>query len=87
MLRLIGHTQALSSPYVAIAVGVNPVRTLSIGNVSDMPRNSAQFLLMSDQPLRADPDELITRAALDTGASEAGSMLSRRLIQVFRQLR
>ncbi|MCX2934659.1 DUF4062 domain-containing protein [Mycobacterium sp. CVI_P3] len=87
MLRLIGHTQALSSPYVAIAVGVEPVRTLSIGNMSDMPRNSAQFLLMSDQPLRAEPDELVTLAALDAGAPEAGSMLSRRLIESFRRHR
>jgi len=83
MLRLIGHTQALSSPYVAIAVGVEPVRTVSIGNVSDMPRTSAQFLLMSDQPLRAEPDELVTLAALDHGAAEAGSILSRRLINAF----
>jgi hypothetical protein len=87
MLRLIGHTQALSSPYVAIAVGVEPVRTLSVGNVSDMPRNSTQFLLMSDRPLRTDPDELVTLAALAIGASEAGGMLSRQLIQVFRQHR
>lgn len=87
MLRLIGHTQALSSLYVAIAVGVGPARMLSVGNVSDMPRNSAQFLLMSDKPLQAEPDELVTLAALDAGAPEAGSILSRRLIEAFRQHR
>jgi len=87
LLRLIGHTRALSSPYVAIAVGVEPVRTLSVGDVSAMPRNSAQFLLMSDEPLRAEPDELVTLAALDAGAREAGSILSRRLIEAFNRHR
>lgn len=87
MLRLIGHTQALSSPQVAIAVGVEPVRTLSIGDVSDMPRSSAQFLLMSDEPLQAKPDELVTIAALDSGAAEAGTISSRKLIEAFRRHR
>lgn len=87
MLRLIGHSQAISCPYVAIAVGVEPVRTLSIGNVSDMPRSSAQFLLMSDEPLRIEPDELVTIAALDTGAAEVGTISGRRLIEVFRRHR
>jgi Domain of unknown function (DUF4062) len=87
LLRLIGHTQAVSSPYVAIAAGVDPVKTLSIGTVSDMPRNSAQFLLMSDQPLQVVPDESATLAALDAGASELGNMLSRRVIEAFRRHR
>lgn len=87
MLRLIGQTQALSSPHVAIAVGVEPVRTLAIGDVSAMPRTSAQFLMMFDHPLRAEPDELMTLAALDLGAPEAGEILSRRLIEAFQQHR
>ncbi|ORW70370.1 hypothetical protein AWC23_17100 [Mycobacterium saskatchewanense] len=87
MLRLIGHTQAISSPHVAIAVGLDPVRTLSIGKVSDMPRNRAQFLTMSDQPLQVEPDELVTLAALDAGAPEVGGILSRRLIEVFHRHR
>ena len=87
MLRMIGHTQAISSPHVAIAAGIEPVRTLSIGKVSDMPRSSAQLLKMSDQPLRVEPDELVTLAALNTGAPEAGAILSRRLIEAFHQHR
>jgi hypothetical protein len=87
MLRLIGHMQALCSPHVAIAVGVEPVSTVAIGNVSDMPRSSAQFLLIFEEPLRADPDELVTLAALDAGAPEAGGILSRRLIEAFRRHR
>lgn len=83
MLRLIGHTQAISSPHVAIAVGIEPVSTLSIGTVSDMPRSSAQLLKMSDQPLRVEPDELATAAALDAGAAEAGAIVSRRVIEAF----
>ena len=86
-MRLIGHTQALSPPHVVIAVGVEPVRTVAIDNVSDMPRSSAQFLAMFDEPLRADPDELITLAALDAGAPEAGGILSRRLIEAFHRQR
>jgi hypothetical protein len=87
LLRLIGHTQAVSAPFVAITAGVDPVRTLSVGDVSTMPRNSAHFLLMSDEPLRVDPDELVTVSALDAGALEAGGWLSRRLIDVFRRRR
>jgi hypothetical protein len=87
MLRLIGQTQAISSPHIAIAAGIGPARTLSIGNVSDMPRSSAQFLLMSERPLRAEPDELVTLAALDAGAPEFGTILSRRLIEDFHRHR
>lgn len=87
MLRLIGHTQAISSPQVAIAVGIEPVGTLSIGKVSDMPRSSAQLLKMSDRPLRVEPDELVTAAALNTGAAEAGAIVCRRLIEAFHQHR
>ena len=87
MLRLIGHTQAVTSPHVAIAAGIEPVRTLSIGKVSDMPRNRAQFLMMSDQPLKAEPDELVTLAALDAGAPEVGGIVSRRLIEAFHRHR
>jgi hypothetical protein len=87
MLRLIGHTQAVSSPQVAIAVGVEPVSTLSIGKVSDMPRSSAQLLKMSDRPLRVEPDELVTVAALDAGAPEVGGILTRRVIEAFHQHR
>lgn len=87
MLRLIGHTQAITSSHVAIAVGIEPTRTLSIGSASDLPRNSAQFLVMSDQPLRVEPDESVTLAALDAGAAEVGGIVSRRLIEAFHQLR
>lgn len=87
LLRLIGHTQAISSPHIAIAAAIGPVKTLSIGSVSDMPRNSAQFLLMSEQPLQVHPDELVTLSALDAGAPEVGSMLSRRLIEAFHRHR
>lgn len=87
MLRLIGHKQAISSPHIAIAAGIAPVRTLSIGTVSDMPRKSAQFLLMSDQPLQSVPDEFVTLAALDAGAPEVGGILSRRLIETFNRHR
>lgn len=87
MLRLISHTQAISSPQVAIAVGVAPVSTLSIGNVSDMPRSSAQLLKLSDLPLQAEPDELVTVTALDVGAPEVGEILSRRLIEAFHRHR
>jgi hypothetical protein len=87
MLRMIGNTQAISAPHVAMAAGIEPVRTLSIGKVSDMPRSSAQLLKMSDQPLRVEPDELVTLAALNTGAPEAGAILSRRLIEAFHQHR
>jgi hypothetical protein len=87
MLRMIGHTQAISSQHVAVAAGIEPVRTLSIGKISDMPRSSAQLLKMSDQPLRVEPDELVTVAALSTGVPEVGVIASRRLIEAFHQHR
>ncbi len=79
--------EVVSAPLVAITVGVDPVETLSVGDVSAMPRDSAQFVLMSDELLKVDPDELVTLAALDAGAPEAGSWLSRRLIDAFRRRR
>lgn len=87
LLRLIGHTQAILSPYIAIAACIGPVKTLSIGSISDMPRSSAQFLLMSEQPLQSVPDELAAFSALDVGAPEVGSMVSRRLIVAFHRHR
>lgn len=87
MLRMVGHTQAISSPHVAIAVGVAPIGTLAIGKVSDMPRSSAQLLKMSDQPLQVEPDELVTVTGLDAGAPEVGGILSRRLIEAFHRHR
>jgi hypothetical protein len=39
---------------------------------------------MSGQPLQVEPDELVRLAALEGGASEAGSVLSRQLIEAFR---
>ena len=83
LLRLLGHTQALSSESVAIAAGVDPVKALSIGEASKMPRSSAQFLLMTDEPLRVRPDEAVSIAAFDAGAAEIGLLLGRRLMESF----
>lgn len=82
-LRVIGALRVIQTDQVAIGIGVDPSSMLSTGRVDQMPRQSATFRHLSDRPIRTPPDELVTAAALDTGAPEVGRLLSRALIDQF----
>ena len=82
LLRVIGLMRVIQSRHVAIAIGVDPATMLSTGRVTQLPRQSASMLSMSDRPVRVPPDELVTTAALDVGAPEIARSLSRVLLEV-----
>lgn len=81
LLRLIGQLRVVGSSNVAIACGVTPTMLLSVGRVALLPRHSATMLSMSDRPIRVEPDELVSSAALDTGAPEVGRTLAGALME------
>lgn len=81
MLRLIGSLRIVESSQVALGVGVDPTMMLSTGRVAQLPRQSATMLSMSECPIRVPPDELVTIAALDVGATEVARALSRSLLE------
>ena len=80
LLRLIGALRVINSQFVAIAVGVEVAGFLSIGKVTDMPRSSATHISLSQGLMRTLPDEQVSLAALDVGATEMGPLLSRALV-------
>lgn len=80
LLRLVGSMRLIDSSNIAIALGVDPAMMLSTGRADQLPRQSATILSMSDQPIRVPPDELVTAAALDTGALDLARILSRALL-------
>jgi hypothetical protein len=81
LLRLIGQFRIVESPNVAIAIGVQSTTMLSTGRVTQLPRQSASMLSMSDKPVRVHPDELVSQAALGVGALEVAKILSRMLVE------
>jgi hypothetical protein len=56
---------------------------LALGRIDQLPRSGATGLLVSDQPVRVIPDELVTFAALDAGAHEVATSLCRALVDAF----
>lgn len=84
-LRLIGELRVVVGPELAIAVGVDPMTSVSIGSVNEMPRRSANFGFHSSTPVRVSPDESATLAALDSGSSEVARNLGRELIEQVRR--
>ncbi|HZX08206.1 DUF4062 domain-containing protein [Kribbella sp.] len=81
LLRLIGNLGVVESSQIAIAAGVEPSNLLSVGRSDGMPRQRATMLMSSD-PLRALPDELVSAAALGSGAAEVARSVSRRIMDV-----
>ncbi|MHA4945682.1 hypothetical protein ACX27O_00020 [Micromonospora sp. SD19] len=67
---------------MAIGVGVSTEGLMSGGRVSGQPRHWVTSLMLSNDPIRVPPDELVTLAALGPGAAEVGRTLSRTLIDV-----
>lgn len=84
-LQLIGELRVVVGPELAIAVSVDPMTSVSIGSVNEMPRRSANFGFHSSTPVRVNPDESTTLAALDSGSSEVARNLGRELIEQVRR--
>ncbi len=81
-LRLAGRLNVVSADRLAVAVGIDPASMITIGRVSEMATRSSASIAGGGRLDRVhiEPDETVSRAALDTGADEAGRPLAQRLI-------
>ncbi|WP_375477046.1 DUF4062 domain-containing protein [uncultured Jatrophihabitans sp.] len=87
LLRMVGSLNLIDREAVAIAVGIDNISMLSSGRVTELPRSQATFLSTSQEPLHLPPDELVSIAALGTGAVEAARPLAHALIEATRRRR
>ena len=74
--------RAQAAERVAVGVGLTSSSMVTVGQVSAISRNSGSISMTSD-PVRVEPDEKMTRAALDRGADEVATILSRALLRQF----
>jgi len=81
-LRLAGLIDVTGAGRFAIGVGITSVSMVAVGEVGRGPRNSVGMRLNS-APIHLEPDETVSRAALDRGAGEVASMLARSLVRAF----
>jgi hypothetical protein len=81
-LRLAGQTDVTGAARFAIGVGITSTSMVAVGELGRGPRNSVGMRL-SSAPLHLEPDETVSRAALDQGAGEVASTLARSLIRAF----
>lgn len=77
-LRIAGQVDQSGSATFAVAAGITTRSTLSRGSVQSMPRSSGS-MSSHDGPVRTLPDEVVSRAALDQGASEVAGVVTRSL--------
>jgi hypothetical protein len=77
-LRIAGQVDQSGSATFAVAAGITTRSTLSRGSVQSMPRSSGSTS-SHDGPVRTLPDEVVSRAALDQGASEVAGVVTRSL--------
>lgn len=87
MLRMIGSLNIVEQDAVAIAVGIDNISMVSTGRVTELPRSQATFLSTSHEPVHLPPDELVSIAALGTGAVEAARPLAHALVEATRRRR
>lgn len=81
-LRLAGQVDVSGADRFAIGVGITSTSMVAVGELGRGPRNSVGMHL-SSAPLHLEPDETVSRAALDRGAGEVATMLARSLIRTF----
>jgi hypothetical protein len=81
-LRLAGQLDVSNASELAIGIGLTSGSMVSLGTVTGVARNSGPLNTNSD-PIHVEPDEGISRAALDRGADEVASSLGRALIREF----
>jgi hypothetical protein len=87
LLRMVGSLNLIDRETVAIAVGIDNISMLSAGRVTELPRSQATFLSTSHEPVHLPPDELVSIAALHTGAIEAARPLAQALADATRRRR
>jgi hypothetical protein len=81
-LRLAGLIDVTGAARFAIGIGITSTSMVAVGELGGGPRNSVGMRL-SSAPLHLEPDETVSRAALDRGAAEVASMLARSLLRAF----
>lgn len=84
--RLTGRLNVLRSDRLAVAVGIDPATMITIGRVSELATRTSAQIAGSGRldHIHVEPDETVSKAALDTGAIEAARPLARRLIDALR---
>lgn len=84
-LRVIGALNVLNGARYAIAVGLGGYMSMVSIAKAGVSRSSASMGLGSDQPVRVVPDESVTAAAFDTGATEVARGLAQSVMADLRR--
>ena len=85
-LRLIGSLRMVPDGDVAIGIGLGGTTSMvAEGRVTGVARTSASMSGFGSQPVRVEPDEAISSAALDRGADEVASSVVQTLLDAFRR--
>jgi hypothetical protein len=77
-LRLAGTLDRSRSDRLVIALGLTKTSGVSRGSLAAMPRNGGS-IGSATAPVRVEPDEVLSRAALDRGAAEVSAATVRAL--------
>lgn len=77
-LRLAGALDKSRNDRLAIALGLTTTSGVSRGSLASMPRNGGS-INSTTEPVRVEPDEVLSRAALDRGAAEVSAATVRAL--------
>jgi len=85
-LRLVGQIDMTGASKVAVGIGLTSSSMISIGVAGQTGRNSAS-LSTDSGPAHVEPDESLSRAALDRGADEVAATLVRSLLRSFQKQR
>lgn len=88
LLRLIGSLEIVDAYRIAVAVGVDPVKFLTVEAFDEnRPAANSMSIKHSEDPLRIDPDESVTLSAIGSGADEVAQHLARALIEQWNRRR
>ena len=84
LLRTAGAVMPGAAEHLALAVGVDPLSSVSEGKVTGVARNKVTLAGTGGGRLAVPPDEAVTRAALGHGSRDAARGLSEALLTAFR---
>ncbi|MCJ1698004.1 DUF4062 domain-containing protein [Rathayibacter caricis] len=84
-LRLIGQIGVVKAPYVAIGVGLTSTTMVTVGTAGTAGRTSGS-MPRDRGPIHVEPDEAISKAALDQGAGEVAVTLNRALLRTIQNV-
>jgi hypothetical protein len=84
-LRLIGSLKVLPDGDLAIGIGLGGSTSMvAEGKVTGVARTAASMSGFGSQPVRVEPDEAVSTAALDRGADEVAGSVVQTLLDAFR---